>query len=262
MNIHFTDKYTYDKLKESTIVSIVVGSKMYGLDNNKSDIDYLHIYATSDLELNNPFIVNHQLQYKDDGVDHNFVSLHTFIRNICNGDSTINFEVIHSDEIKNSDISFLYEFKDAFYSYNVIKSYIGLIRRDYKFYGKGDKKENKIKKLKHIIRGFIFVNSIIDGKFSLFNQILIDTCNGLYEMNSTELDEAAEKYNTLNEKLRIDINSRISDFPRYMHPDKQYMLNKTLLYYCSGEAYNKIKLKGADAIINLYHNSFENWVVY
>lgn len=47
MNIHFTDKELLNKLKSATIAKVVIGSNMYGTNTEKSDVDYLYIYATS-----------------------------------------------------------------------------------------------------------------------------------------------------------------------------------------------------------------------
>ena len=81
MNIHFKNKELFEKLKSATIAKVIVGSHMYGTNTESSDIDYLYIYATSENELNSFIKVHHQLQYKEDGIDHNFVSLHNFLNN-------------------------------------------------------------------------------------------------------------------------------------------------------------------------------------
>ena len=36
MNIHFDDKDLFDKLKRATIAKVLVGSHMYGTNNEKS----------------------------------------------------------------------------------------------------------------------------------------------------------------------------------------------------------------------------------
>ena len=69
MNIHFANKELFEKLKSATIVKCLVGSRIYGNHTNGSDYDYLHIYATSENELNSFIKVHHQLQYKEDGID-------------------------------------------------------------------------------------------------------------------------------------------------------------------------------------------------
>src|ERR1700749_424554 len=99
MNIHFKDKELFENLKHATLAKVRIGSHLYGTNDSESDEDFLHIYATSEKELQSFIWTNHQLQYKTDGNDHNFISLHAFIRNCVNGDSTINFEVIHSTEL-------------------------------------------------------------------------------------------------------------------------------------------------------------------
>ena len=97
MNIHFEDKDLFEQLKRESLVKVKVGSHLYGMETDESDVDYLYIYLKPE-NMKDSFIwEHHQLQYKEDGVDHNFVDLHTFIRNILTGDSTINFEVLHSN---------------------------------------------------------------------------------------------------------------------------------------------------------------------
>jgi predicted nucleotidyltransferase len=81
MNIHITDIELFEKLSISTIFSIEIGSKMYGLDNDNSDRDILCIYATSDNELNSFYMTHHQIQYKENNTDYIFVNIHNFIRN-------------------------------------------------------------------------------------------------------------------------------------------------------------------------------------
>lgn len=263
MNIHTNDKKIVDTLNKSTIVTSIIGSNMYNTNNENSDIDYLHIYATSDIELINPFKVNHQIQYKENGIDHNYVSLHSFINNICNGDSTINFEVIHTDEIKNSCLSFLYDNRMAFYSYTVLKSYIGMCRRDYKFYNKKDTIHNRIKKVKHLIRSNYFVNDIINkSELKLINPMMIENIKSLYNMSSAELDEVADFYNNENEKLRVFVNDNIHNFVRHINPDSQYMITKMLYYLCDSDEYKSKKSENSDGIVKLYLDSFENFVSY
>ncbi len=159
MNVHFYDENLLKQLDDSNLFKIVVGSHMYGLDTKDSDIDYLNIYAESK-EITNSFLqIHHQLQYKGDNTDENFVSLQKFIQNTLSGESTINFEVLHSSELKNSELSFLYENRKSFYSYSVIKSYLGMAKRDLGII----KKKYSGKKDSHFVSGVLFAEAIIDG---------------------------------------------------------------------------------------------------
>ena len=167
MNIHFTDKDLFEKLKLATIVKVKVGSHMYGTNNENSDVDYLYIYATSENELFSAIQTHHQLQFIDEnGNDHNFVSLHTFLKNILNGDSTINLELLHSNDILNTDLKFLADNKEEFYNYNICKSYLGMSKRDLKDLWKKSTKYEKIKKLVHSYRGMLYFDNIISKSFN------------------------------------------------------------------------------------------------
>ena len=108
------------KLKKATIAKVRVGSFVYGTDTIESDEDFLYIYATSENELLSVIQTQHQLQYKSNNgyylntrdIDHNFVSLHNFIKNIISGDSSINYEVIQSEELIGTDLEWLIKYRN------------------------------------------------------------------------------------------------------------------------------------------------------
>lgn len=172
MNIHFTNEKLFDTLNDNTIIKIRVGSHMYGLDNKNSDIDYLSIYLENYDNRNSFMWEHHQLQYKKNNIDFNFTTLQSFIRNALTGDSTINFEVIHSEDLKNSKLSWLYARRNDFRNYNIIKSYLGISKRDHKFWIKDTNNfknhtSETNKKLAHFVRGVIFAKNLFDNNFSL-----------------------------------------------------------------------------------------------
>ncbi len=144
MNIHFKDKNYFELLKEASLLKVEVGSSMYNINDEKSDIDYLYILPNSLFDEYSLIKSHHQLQYKEDGIDHNFTNIRNLLSNCISGDASINFEVINSEFLKNSCLSFLYENRKAFWTYNVIRSYLGFSRRDFKFYFK--EKEERLKK--------------------------------------------------------------------------------------------------------------------
>lgn len=163
MNILFKNEQLFNNLKDSALVKVEFGSHLYGLNNDESDKDILYIIA-EDKHLSNSFLwEHHQLQYKENSVDHIFTTLNQFIRNLLTGDSTINFEILHCDELKNSNLNFLYAHRDFFYNYHMIKSYLGLARRDLN----QASKEGYInyKKLSHCYRGYISALGIINKNF-------------------------------------------------------------------------------------------------
>ena len=206
MNIHFTDKTLLDGLVKSTIVNIKVGSHVYGLENEQSDDDWLVIYLESFSERDSFMWEHHQLQYKEDGVDHNFTSLQVFIRNILTGDNTINFEALHSDTMRDSNLSWLWDMRDDFVNHNIIKSYLGLAKRDLKFWLKDTNKGKKhsaktYKRLSHFIRGVIFAKQLIEGTFSL--DLTKSNTTTLFDGNDYQLVKAVKEGNVTGDIERL-----------------------------------------------------------
>lgn len=161
MNIHFTDDNLFCDLIESTIFKIEVGSGMYNLKTPESDTDILCIYLEGSLNLTSTIQTHHQLQYKDinNNIDYIFTSLTQFVKNIMSGDSTINYEVLQTSEFKNKfyDVWF---FLNNCSKYNVIKSYLGMAKRDLKYL----KYYQSNKKAYHIVRGILLAEAIIENK--------------------------------------------------------------------------------------------------
>lgn len=169
MNIHFQDIDLFDKLMQNKIKQFIVGSHMYNLNNENSDIDYLTVYFDVNYGIS---WEHHQLQYKNDGIDYNFSSLQNFIRNILTGDSTINFELLYSDELANSQLSFLYDLREKFHTYNIIISYLGMAKRDFKMLNRDSSEFRKFdkeiaKKMCHFLRGYLFAKMIFNHTFDL-----------------------------------------------------------------------------------------------
>lgn len=157
MNIHCTDKHLFKKLKDTTIVTVLVGSHMYGLNHEGSDKDYLNIFLPNSTYYLNPFKNHHQYQFKFDNVDEIFVDVNTFIQNLANGDSTINFECLFDKGFQESPLNFLKP--EMFRSYSIIRSYLGFAKRDIKRII-----ENPLKKAKHIMRGLEIASKLIEKK--------------------------------------------------------------------------------------------------
>ena len=161
MNIHFTDKMLKEQLDKSTIFEIEVGSGMYGLKTPESDTDILKIYLEGSLNLTSITDNHHQFQYKDtkNNIDYIYTSLGQFVKNIISGDSTINYEVLESSEFREQfkDL-YLYFYINKLDKINIIKSYLGMAKRDLKML----KKETNNKKAYHIKRGILFAESILN----------------------------------------------------------------------------------------------------
>jgi hypothetical protein len=115
MNIHLKNKEDFESLMGSVYLTVKVGSNLYGCQNQESDTDYLHFYAEHEDDTKSFLWTHHQLQYKTDKEDHNFTTLKSFIRNLLTGDSTINYEVLHSKDLQNNkDLNFLLDYIKEF----------------------------------------------------------------------------------------------------------------------------------------------------
>lgn len=144
----------FKKITPSIIASILVGSHSYGLTNNQSDKDILHIYTTSE-----DVSTFHQLIFQEQGIDHLLCTSQQLVKNITSGDSLVNFEAIHSEEAKEK-LNFLYENRQEFYDFNVIKAYLGFAKRDLKnFYS-----SINMGKLFHAYRGVLVANKLLKEK--------------------------------------------------------------------------------------------------
>jgi predicted nucleotidyltransferase len=234
------DKNLFDDLIKATFVKVEVGSKMYGLEHKDSDTDLLCIYNTSKRELNMFDRSHHQIQFKVDGVDYLFINIHSFLSNALSGDSTINFEVINSEKLLGTELDFLYKFREYFYNYKIIRSYLGLARRDLKRIDVDGKTEfGKNKKIAHAYRGLNTAVKIYNIKYGHMNEDSIF----LYGSDINEIKtfiwtlkdwKERKKY---SEKLmedindfRIFINSKYDDdeLIAYMSVDNQKVINSAL----------------------------------
>lgn len=205
-----------------SFMRVRVGSHMYEADTKDSDIDYLYLYVKPEGLMSSFLWEHHQLQYKEDGIDHNFTDIQSFIRNIMTGDSTVNFEVLHSNEFQNNPrVRFLYDNRKWFYSYNIMKSYLGLARRDLKFAKKLKPVVNGFnhKKLYHAARGVRAVQDILSGEYrnvaqeEAFKKYLKETKEGkilkceadsIYKFTEAFCDQYRKDINTMLEKDHIN----------------------------------------------------------
>lgn len=263
MNIHFNDTVLFEKLKSASIAKVKIGSHLYGTNNINSDEDYLYIYATSENELNSFIQTNHQLQYKENGIDHNFVSLHTFIRNIINGDSPINFEVVHSNELIGTDIEFLNTFKNFFITYTTIKSYLGFAKRDIKYWNKANNEYDKRKRLMHIVRAYMYADDMLSNKFNFnnVNNIIKCTYNHI-EVDYNTVEFYSEKIQVLRNKLNYLLNFNNLNLPKILKVSEGEIINQRLLMYINTNEFKDKQNILKDFNLSLFINAVENWVEY
>lgn len=272
MNIHFTDKILFEKLKKATLVKCIVGSRLYGIHNDDitkgplSDTDFLYIYATSENELTSAIQTHHQLQFIDeDGNDHNFVSLHTFVRNILNGDSTINFEVVQSGALFNTNLEWLHDLRSHFITYTIIRSYLGLCNRDIKFYYKEKIEYNKKKKIQHIIRGYLYAESLLNKTFDFkkSNNLLLEI--NIDISNNNLIKEYTQNVSNLRFILNEKFNNKTLGLAQHMNVDGAKELTYCMNYFCRSNDdthFNEKQKHLNEFDMSYFVNAFENWVEY
>jgi len=243
MNIkkdHILDKDLLHNLLNSSFIKIPIGSTMYGLEHENSDTDLLYVYNTSDDELNSIIRSHHQIQFKFNNTDHIFVNIHTFIANALSGDSTINFEVINSEVLVGTELEFLYKFRKYFYNYKIIRSYLGLARRDLKRINiDGKTNFDKNKKIAHAFRGLATAMSIYniaygdksDTKIFLSDSDRETIKTKIWELKdhnarSKHIDALMELINEVRSEINKEYDKGV--ITSYMKVDHQGYLNSAL----------------------------------
>lgn len=233
MNIHITKEEFNELTSDKIIGQFVIGSKLYGIDNVDSDTDYLVIMYPFKNKRYSPFNNHHQFQYKDveNNIDYNFVDVIDFIDNLVSGDSTVNYELLHSPEFQqNTEIGWLSEYLPHFRTYNIIKSYAGLVLRDIKYYSKRTGSD-KISGYCHIKRGFNFTQDLFYNKFSFeLNETLLKLIKLSPPPESHILNELPDIKEEIQEFRKNVLNKeyeagRIS---RYLDPKIQLEINHKL----------------------------------
>lgn len=245
MNIH-VDKKTFLSLRQATLVSIKMGSSMYGLSNSESDVDFLHIIATPTGWNNSLVWTHHNLQYKETGVDHVFTTLQNFIRNILKGDSTINYECLYSAEIKESPLNFIADYRLEFKNYSLLRSYLGLVRRDLKLFSQS----YDSKKLFHALRGLWTVKQVIKDSYSNdIKSVDLEFYNYLYSLKNKQITDRKiliakmKETQTETDGLRSDLTKKLENktLDRIMNPENMKKLDDKFKEFCLTQDYlNKV----------------------
>lgn len=267
MNIHFTDKKIFDKLKNSSLINIEIGSTMYGTNDENSDTDILYVYIPSKEDDISFTSTHHQFQYKENNTDHIFIDIFNFIRNTLNGDSTINFEIINHTDLIYTPLSFLYDMRKDFHNYKILRAYLGFCRRDIKFLNKGGTTErDKNKKLGHILRGLEFTKSILNKDFSpIITKKLKDE---IFKYRNFDFKQRTEQSNILEEEvstLRSHINFLLDSnnlgLPTYMLIENQKKLNNHIKNLTNSDIWKEKKMDSL-GLLDLIYNVNENDIEY
>lgn len=231
MNIHFTDQKVFELLKQASIFSIEIGSKMYGTFDEESDTDILYIYLPCIEELTSFVSTHHQFQYKENGIDHLFINIFQFFRNALNGDSTINFEVIHHPSLENSALDWIYRNRNIFINYRIVKSYLGLARRDLKQVAKEGTLRDKNKRIAHILRGYHFCQSLLINDFTpIITGKLLNEINAIKQITDARMrheigKQLGEQISELRKFVNEQLDSQQLQFPFYMTSHNQNLLD-------------------------------------
>lgn len=236
MNIHIKNKALFDELIKSTYFKVEVGSKLYGLKTDKSDTDILCIYRESN---KNSLLssIHHQLQYKDteNNVDYIFTTLPNFVRNIMIGDSTINYEVLFTDELRDSELKFLWDCRYWFRTYNLTKAYLGFAKRDLKQTFNSAFDRNK--KLSHAIRGILAANLLLTNNESvhpIYQVAMKDAKAGT--LSDEKFDEIRQNAFDTCEDLRHQLNDQLEQKKiwQYFCPLRHRDLDRMVMQYLNG----------------------------
>jgi predicted nucleotidyltransferase len=269
MNIHITDKSVFQNLKQASLVSCRFGSVLYNTNDEFSDVDLHYVYTTSVVELNSYLKSHHHLQLKEEGIDHIFVNLHTFLNNLIKGDSTVLFEILQSDLLKGTDLDFLYGMRTAFISYAIVRSYLGFARRDCQHYFKAKGHREQIKSLGHIWRGYYFAKSLIEGNFTLINEEFLSRFKELKSIGENEfklkklwLEEGSKNVTNLREEVNRRFNNNTLGLPKYMTIENQKLLDNHINNLMQSESWKQKQKCLNNFDLTAFYDAFENEINY
>jgi len=262
MNIHITDKELFKGLLASSFVKIEVGSTMYRLGHKGSDLDLLCIYHTSDRELVSMDMSHHQLQYKHEDIDYLFISIHSFLRNCMSGDSTINFEVINSDKLVGTSLEFLYLHRLEFYTYKVLRSYLGLAKRDLKRISiDANTNFGKNKKVSHAYRGLYSARAVFNKTNVMMGDKELDFIRdfiwkfGGYSDRNLYVNDLANEIDDFRKHINMVYD--LGEIASYMSIYGQRVINESL-----EELLNDSDIKMYDFDMGLFYDANLNGINY
>jgi hypothetical protein len=236
MNIHIEEKL-YNQISENNIGRFIIGSRLYKIDDDSSDYDFMNIYTPFINEVYSCFQNHHQYKYKHNNTDEICTSLPQFIKNIFTGDYTINFELIHSEDILNTPLEFIYKNRHIFYTYDVIKSYLGFAKRDLTLITKEPTERDKNKKCMHVYRSYYTVNKIFDNKFTLnFDDEFYKNIDNIRNFTHKERNEFTLEYEFKIKSIRNYLNK--INFKKTLTPQEQNNIDEFVLSFRSNKSIN------------------------
>lgn len=159
MNIKVTKAQHY-RLGDLTTFQAIIGSHLYGTNNNESDVDILCLYEPPEhWKFLESFPNYHQFQYdcEETNTDYIYSTFGQFWKNQRSGDSTINSDVILFSQLITSNTKSRIKYCRT---YKVIKAYIGFAKRDIQQL----LKKEDCKKLFHASRGLYCAMELLNNK--------------------------------------------------------------------------------------------------
>lgn len=255
MNIHFDNKELYEQLLDATIAEIEFGSTIYGTNDENSDKDIMHIVACPD-NLRDSFLWDsNQLQYKADNEDHIFTTVDKFMMNLFTGDSVVNFEMIHNEDIRNTELNFLYALRYSFYNYSTIRAYLGFARKDCKMFHKNNKKVG------HAIRCLHSARSILAKDFKLrLDDSMINTVmtTKTVKYSKKDVDTILEDINN----LRDIVNKKFDNGEVYRYASLEDMQRIDKCIYDLKHSNDYIKKSNYNIDLDYFYDAIENGIEY
>ena len=161
-----------------------------------------------------------QLQWQDEFGDINYTDILTFSRNLISGDNTVNVEALYNKDLIGTDLEFFYINRHKFTTYNTLKCYLGLCKRDFNEVRSLSNYRSKVKKFMHGFRGYLFYKNLARGS-ELFDNNVIQLCklkeqefnNWLSDINTfkTVLNQELQKYLAIIDQERSLLNKKLDD---------------------------------------------------
>ena len=215
MNIKISkEEHTF--LQEYVLTQILMGSKLYGVDTEKSDTDYLCIYSTP-IEWSgnkfNAFPNIHQFQYTDteNNIDYVYTSEDQFYWNLFSGDSTINADIcLFSDKATVLGEVKMYILR----TYKIIKAYLGFAKRDLS-------KGAKIDSMCHGARSLVIAKFLLNGNLptSADVQSTYSDLKIIHDTNESGLVKELNRLRKLESECRKELNTMLDKNEIFLYPD-------------------------------------------
>ena len=142
----------------------------------------------------------------------------------------------------------------------MIRSYLGICRRDIKHYHKDN---NKFKKLRHIIRGYLYARHMINHTFDF------DACNeellsiNIDVSNNFQLREYENSISLLRDELNAKFENKVLGYSQHFNVKRGIELSNDIYELCKSSLFLECQEYINESNINeLYINAYENWVEY